>query len=153
MLSEKTHRRIKNLFQDFIPIGKISIVYKTQRRISNLLNFKDRIPRQYDSHIIYLFKCPCCNAGYVGETRVHHIVRNSQHLGISEFSGNPTTAGVPTTVTKHIRAKNCVCGLDDFSIIGKEQDFHRRLIKESLFIKLHDFDLNAQQTSTKIHLF
>ena len=134
-------------------MGNLKIVFKTQRRISNLLNFKDRIPKQFDSHLIYLFNCPCCNAGYVGESRVHHIVRNSQHLGISEYTGNPTTSGVPTSVTKHIRATKHACSLDNFSIIGREEDFHRRLMKESLFIKLHDFDLNDQQTSIKLHLF
>ena len=81
------------------------------------------------------------------------IVRNSQHLGISEFSGNPSKSGVPTNVTKHIMTNNCNCSHDNFSIIGKEQDYHRRLIKESLFIKLYDDNLNAQTTSTKLELF
>ena len=152
-LSDKIQRRIKNIFQKIIPAGKINIVFKTQRRISHFLKFKDVIAPDFDSHIIYQFKCPCCNAGYIGETRVHHIVRNSQHLRISEFSGKPTTAGVPTTVSKHIKEKKCKSTLDDFSIIGRESDYFRRLIKESLFIKLHDFELNAQQTSTKLYLF
>ena len=154
-LSDKIQRRVKKLFDEFIPHIKIVFVFETQRRISNFFRFKDVIPKDFDSHLIYWFKCPSCNAGYVGESRVHHIVRNSQHLGISEFTGDPlsVTFGVPTTVTKHIRAKNCACSLDNFSIIGRERDYRHRLIKESLFIKLYDPDLNAQQTSTKIHLF
>ena len=152
-LSEKIQRRTKKLFDDYIPAAKINIVFTSQRKLRNLFRFKDVIPSQYDSHVIYRFKCPSCNAGYVGETRVHHIVRNSQHLGISEFSGNISNSGVPTNVTKHIMTNNCNCGYDNFSIIGKEEDYHRRLIKESLFIKFYDDNLNAQQTSTKLELF
>ena len=146
-------KRIKTVFQKFIPIGKIHIVFKTQKRISQLLKFKDVIPSDFDSHIIYRFKCPGCNAGYIGETRVHHIVRNSQHLGISEFTGIPTNAGVPTTVTKHIKSKKCKCSLSDFEIIGRENDYFRRLTKESLFIKLYNYELNPRTLSTKLYLF
>lgn len=111
------------------------------------------IPSDLSSHIIYQFKCPSCNAGYIGETRVYHKVRSSQHLGISEWTGKPTSGGVPTAVTKHILTKKCVCSLKDFKIIGRENDYHLRLIKESLFIKLYDYELNRQQTSTELHLF
>ena len=152
-LSNKIQRQIKKIFQNLISTGKINIIYKTQRRISHLLKFKDVVPSDFDSHIIYKFLCPSCNAGYIGETRVYHKVRNAQHLGISPFSGNPTTAGVPTAVTTHMRTNNCHCSLSDFSIIGRETDYHRRLIKESLFIKLHDYELNKQQNSTELHLF
>ena len=117
------------------------------------MKFKDAVPSDCDSHIIYHFLCPCCNAGYVGETRVYHKVRSSQHLGISEFTGLPTTAGIPTAVTKHIREKNCKCSLSDFTIIGRDTDYHRRHIKESLFIKLYDYELNSQVTSTELFLF
>ena len=77
----------------------------------------------------------------------------SQHLGISKFTGKPKKGGVPTSVTKHIRDKKCACSLDDFRIIGREFDYHKRLIKESLFIKLYNYELNGQQTSTDIFLF
>ena len=114
-LSNKVHRRIKIVFQKIIPTGKINIVYKTERRLSIFFKFKDVITSDLDSHLIYHFMCPCCNAGYIGETRAHHKVRSSQHLGISEFTGRPITSGVPTAVTKHIKINRCVCSLNDFT--------------------------------------
>ena len=153
-LSHKTQKKIKKLFADFIPIGKVSIVFKTERRISNFLKFKDVIPHEYDSHLIYHFKCPCCNAGYIGETRTYFKVRGSQHLVISEYTGNPIKqCGVPSAITKHILSKKCTCSLSDFKIAGRESDFHRRLLKESLFIKLHNYEMNENKTSTKLYLF
>ena len=152
-LSQKIQRRLKKVFQKLIPTGEINIVYKTQRRLSHLLRFKDVVPSDLDSHLIYHFKCPSCNAGYVGETRVPHIVRNCQHLGISPYTEKPMKGGVPTSVTKHIIAKKCKCSLENFSILGRESDYHKRLIKESLFIKLYNYELNGQETSTEIFLF
>ena len=152
-LSNKIQKRIKTVFQKVIPIGKINIVFKTERRLSHFLRFKDVVASFLDSHIIYHFKCPSCNAGYVGETRVHHKVRSSQHLGISEWTGKPTKGGIPTSITKHITTSKCVCSLEDFSILGRETDYHLRLLKESLFIKFYNYELNEQRTSTELFLF
>ena len=43
-LSNKIHRRIKNVFQKVILEGKIRIVYKTMHRLSHLFRFKDLVP-------------------------------------------------------------------------------------------------------------
>ena len=152
-LSKKIQHRIKNVFQKILPFANIKIVFKTTRRVSHILRFKDRLSTDLCSHIIYHFKCPCCNAGYIGETRKHFKVRYSQHLGVSEFTGKPTSSGVPTTITNHIKTEKCKCTFNDFQIIGHEEDYHKRLIKESLFIKQYDYELNRQQRSTELFLF
>ena len=68
-LSDKIQKRVRNLFKMYIPSGNINLVWKTQFRLSNYLKFKDVIASDYESHVIYEFKCPGCIAGYVGETR------------------------------------------------------------------------------------
>ena len=83
-LSNKITRRIKTAFQRIIPAGKINITFKNERSLSHFFRFKDRNNSALSSHHIYHFKCPSCNAGYIGETRVHNKIRSSQHLGISE---------------------------------------------------------------------
>ena len=152
-LSDKTARNIRKIFQDTIKTGKINVVFKTQRRLSHMLRFKDVIPSFLESLVIYLFKCPGCNAGYIGETRAHIKTRACQHLRISPWTGVPTKGGVATSISGHIEKKNCNGSVKDFSVINREPDYHLRLVKESLFIKLYDYDLNARQTSTEVHLF
>ena len=152
-LSTKIQHRIKTVFQKTLNYGKIRIVFRTTRRLSHLLRFKDLVSTDLSSHIIYHFKCSCCNAGYIGETRKHFKVRSSQHLGISEFTGRPMKGGLPTAITKHIKDSKCQCDLRNFDILGREEDYHKRLVKESLFIKLYDYALNEQQTSTELLLF
>ena len=62
----KTHRRIKTLFQKVIPAAKINLTFKTEHRIAHFMKFKGVIPINLRLHIIYHFKCPSCNAGYIG---------------------------------------------------------------------------------------
>ena len=153
-MSHKVQKQLKKLFRLYIPSGKLIPVFKTQRRISHFFRFKDVVPPEFESHHIYQFNCPSCNAGYIGETRCNQVVRNSQHLGISEFTGKRRTGANLTSVTKHILEQdNCHGSMDNFRIIGKESNYHHRLIKESLFIKYHDPVINDKVTSTKIYLF
>ena len=51
--------------------------------------FKDRIPLNLRSHVVYQFECQCCNALYLGKTCRHLHTRVSEHRGISALTGNP----------------------------------------------------------------
>ena len=152
-LSNKIQRRLRNIFQMVLPSGQIKIVFKTTSRLSHMFKFKDKVSSDLKSHVIYEFKCSTCNSGYVGETRAHFKTRSCQHLGISPFTEKPLSSCVVTVVTEHIKHNQCNSNLKDFKIIGAEKDYYKRLIKESLFIKLRDYDLNKQHTSTTLHLF
>ena len=137
-----------------IPAGKVYIILKSKRRLSHILKFKDLISSDLNSHVLYHFNCSTCNAGYIRETRVHYKITQCQHLGISAFTRNPVMGwGLPTAVNKHMSKNKCVCSLSDFQIIGREDDYHRRLIKESLFINLYNYELNKQQNSTELFPF
>ena len=52
-LSQKIQKRIKSVFKRYIPTGNINFVWKTQRRISHFLKFKDVVASDYESHIVY----------------------------------------------------------------------------------------------------
>ena len=56
----------KNVFQKSVPWGKINLTFKTHSRISHLFRYKDPIPKDLVSNIIYSYSCPSCNAGYIG---------------------------------------------------------------------------------------
>ena len=151
-LSGKTQKRIKNLCQKMIPWGKINIVYKTQCRISQCFRFKDTLPIRLMSHLIYYFKRPSCNAEYIGETMRHSKVRWCEHLGISCFTDKPVV-GIKTPVRDHINDKKCSANIDDFKIIGREENHNMLLIKEGLFIKHLKTDLNTKIKSGELFLF
>ena len=151
-LSNKIQKRIKSVFQKILPSGKINIAFKTQLRMSHFFKFKDIVPSDLVSHIIYHYKCSSCNAGYIGETSVHSKVRWCQHLGVSCFTGAPVVSNI-TAILEHLKRKKCNSDLSDFTILARECDHSKRLIKESLFIKFYDYELNKQVNSAKLYLF
>ena len=152
-LSNKTFKRIKNVFQKVLPSGKINIVFKTQCRLSQFFKFKDAIPSDLVSHVVYHYKCPSCNAGYIGETSVHSKVRWCQHLGISCFTGSPVVTSSDSAILDHLKKRKCNSDLNNFRVLTKESDSNKRLIKESILIKFYDYDLNKQVNSFKLELF
>ena len=151
-LSNKTYKRLKSIFQKMLPSGKLNIVFKTQCRMSHFFRFKDVVPTDLVSHIIYHYKCSSCNAGYIGETSVHSKVRWCQHLGVSCFTGAPVASNI-TAILEHQKRNKCNSSLTDFKIVAKETNYNKRLIKESLLIKFYDYELNKQVNSTKLYLF
>ena len=118
-LSNKTHKRIRSIFQQCIPWGKINLIFKTQCRISHIFKFKDAIPLKLLSSFVYSYKCPSCNSGYIGETERHSKVRWCEHLGISCFTDHPIV-GIQTAVRDHIKTRKCESTLNDFKIICTE---------------------------------
>ena len=73
------------------PHLNICFVFRSSTRISSFFPFKDRIPKFLRSSVVYLFKCRCCSASYVGQTTRHLHTRVSEHLGISPITGKPSS--------------------------------------------------------------
>ena len=151
-ISSITEKRVRSLFQNMIPWGKIKIVYKTQCRISQLFRFKDAIPKDLMSHLIYYFKCTSCNAEYIGETERHAKVRWCEHLGLSCFTDKPIV-GIKTAIRNHIIENKCNSTIDDFKIIGSAENHNLLLIKESLFVKHYKTFLNTKVKNVELSLF
>ena len=104
------------------------------------------------SHLIYYFNCPSCNAEYIGETERHSKVRWCEHLGLSCFTDKPVV-GIKTPIRDHIKANKCHASIKDFKIIGNDENDHLLLIKESLFIKHFNTNLNTKVKCAEIFLF
>ena len=120
--------------------------------MSHLFRFKDPIPKDLVSSIIYSFTCPCCNARYVGETDRHCKVRWGEHLGISCFTGQPIKC-LKTAIKDHTEILKCKPSFNNFKIIGCESNRLLRELKESLFIHQLNPSLNKQVKSARLYLF
>ena len=62
----------------------MQIVFKI--RLSNNVHFKDRIPKDLISGVVYEFQCGLCNESYYGECVRHLNVRIGKHIGISPYN-------------------------------------------------------------------
>jgi hypothetical protein len=72
---------IRSQLQKFLsssyPLISLRVVFRPSFRLSNFFPFKDKIPCELRSHVVYLYKCQCCGALYVGQTRRHIYTRVS----------------------------------------------------------------------------
>jgi hypothetical protein len=54
--------------------------------VSSFFPFKDKIPGELRLHVVYLYKCQCCGALYVGQTRRHIHTHMYEHMGVSPLT-------------------------------------------------------------------
>ena len=60
--------------------------FKSQKKLAKAFCFKDRIPKELTSGVVYKFQCGLCNESYYGECVRHLNVRIGEHIGISPLT-------------------------------------------------------------------
>ena len=79
----QSKKQLTEIFRTCKKNLKVNVVFKSSNRIRNAFRFKVIIPTFMNSKLIYIFKCNICNGVYVGETKLHLLVRLYKHLGKS----------------------------------------------------------------------
>ena len=69
-------------------------MFKNKVRLGSNFPFKDRIPNDLISGVVYKFQCGLCSEFYYGECVRHLNVRIGEHIGISPLT------------KKHVKPKN-----------------------------------------------
>ena len=105
--------------------------------------FKDKVPKYLRSSVVYLFKCRCCSASYVGQTTRHLHTRISEHLGISPITGKHSTNPAISSILSHTNASGHPANFDDFQILSSSSDSYELMIHESLLINKYRPNLNV----------
>ena len=76
-------------------------VFQSEYRLSNIFQFKDSIPKELRSHIVYECLCSNCNITYYGETERHLNVRSGEHLSLSALTGKRVNNNKKLAVKDH----------------------------------------------------
>ena len=126
----------QGLSESFKNIGKkygIQVHFKSGRTIKDELvapNDRDHITKK--SGIIYRFKCDRleCDEEYIGET--------SRTFG-ERFREHPKA---PSLIHDHSNTSGHTTTLDNFKVVGREEQSLSRLIKESMYIRVNGPSLN-----------
>ena len=91
----------------------------TIKRHSTLFRFKDVIPKELRSHLVYKFSCSSCNATYYGKTERHLNVRSGEHIGLSPSNGNRVTCK-PSAKSDHLLLhEHNNSSFNDFSVFSE----------------------------------
>ena len=114
-------------------------------KIKNHFSFKDSIPNDLKSFLVYKFTCASCSSSYIGKTYCHFKTRIKEHIKKDNKSH----------IFKHLHftatgfdSYNYLC----FKIIDKANSKFDLKIKEALYINWREPNLNAQQNHLTLTL-
>ena len=151
-ISLQTKTKMKKPLKNILNCCKLQIEFKNKTRLSSNFHFKDRIPNDLTSGVVYKFQCGLCNESYYGECMRHLNVRIGEHIGISPLTRKQVKPK-NSSVADHLLLCNHSASYDDFSILTRENKKFLLELKESLLIMRDKPSLNRNITSAQLYLF
>ena len=156
--SLRLRSKLIKTFKTNVRLGNLKVIFRSACRMNSFFRFKDKIPLDYMSQLVYQFTCHTCNRVYIGKTPRHYVVRLGEHLAISPFTGKTVdrSTQTPTAVEKHSVETGHRNYADSFRVLAfaprSRYDVKLRT-QESILIRKHDPILNGQVTSIPLVLF
>ena len=155
--SLKMRTSLSKLAKTYFPECKLRIIFSSNNRLGNYFSFKDKIPLNCRSLVLYKYMCNKCNLVYYGKTKRHFKVRAFEHLGVSLRTGKGFTYNPKhnnnTAVLNHLQECKCKSSINDFKIIGSAGNDYLLCLKESLLIHKDQPLLNKNEKSIPLKLF
>ena len=76
-----------NCFSKPLTQCNVKVIFQSKNRLSNLFWFKDSIPKELRSHLVYVFLCSNCNITYHSKSKCHLNIRSWKHLSLPVLTG------------------------------------------------------------------
>ena len=115
--------------------------------------FKDYLPFDLVSGVVYKNTCGRCNSSYYGEADRHFKVRSGEHIATSPLKFRKVKPSKESAIHDHLLNCNNIPSFDEFNILTYGHDKYLLEIKESLLTKRHRPVLNKNISSVKLFLF
>ena len=127
-------------------------LFKNKTRLGSNFCFKDQIPKDLTSGVVYKFQCGLCNESYHGECVRHLNVKIREHIAILPL---PKKQVKPEdrSVADHLPFRNHLASYDDFCNLTRENKKFLLELNESLLIMRDKPSLNRNITSAPLYLF
>ena len=137
-LSHHIKNKLSKLCNEFCKENfNIKLVFNSFK-IKSYFSYKDPIPDDLESFLVYKFTCASCSSSYIGETCRHFKARIEEHIKKDNKSH----------IFKHLQfSTTCFdsCNSLSFKIIDKVNSKFNLKIKEAFRINWTKPNLNAQQ--------
>ena len=153
-MSSNSKRKLQTSIQNYsLTQCNIKVILKSTNHLSSLFRFKDVIPKELRSHLVYKFSCSSCNATYYGKTERHLNVRSGEHIGLSPLTGNKLVCK-PSAISDHLLLhEDNNSSFNNFSILCCENNTYKLSLRESILIKGDSPELNRSVSSMPLLLF
>ena len=131
----------------------LRMLYKSYNTIGSRFSFKDKIPEECLSNLVYKYTCESCKAFYIGKTESQFRCRICQHLGISARTGEELSSKVHSEIRDHSLKCRTQINTNNFTILDRLQSNKGILILESLHQKVKKPSIGTHQQSTPLLCF
>ena len=143
--------KLKKSLKNILNCCKLQIVFKNKTRLGNNFHFKDQIPNDLTSGVVFKFRCGLCNESYYGECEWHLKLELVNILVYHHLQKQVKPKN--SSVADHLLFCNHLASYDDFSILTRENKEFLLELKESLLIMRDKPSLNKSITSAPLYLF
>ena len=144
-------RQLKTIISRFYPHIQIRFIFTSKFTVGSLFRFKDKLPSQLLSSVIYEYKCGQCTSSYIGQTGKQLKIRISQHRGRSFRTDQLLTSPEFSNIRNHAHENNHPIHDCNFKILDTCNSFDLRLL-ESIYIHKKKSSLNDQNSSTELNI-
>ena len=134
-ISLQNRTKLRKSLKGLLNSCKLQTVFKSQRKPSNVFRFKDCLPSDLVSGVVYKYTCGRCNSTYYGETDRHLKVRSGEHIGISPLTFKKTKPSKESAIRDHLLNCNNIPSLEEFTILTNWNKKFDLEIKKSVVIK------------------
>ena len=120
VISLQTRTKLQQALKGVLNCCKLEIVFKFQTKLSNSFRFKDPIPKDLLSAVVYKFQCGLCNESYYGESIRYLDIRSGKHIGVSPLTVKKVKPVNDSAARDHLHHCNYLPSFDNFSILVHE---------------------------------
>ena len=125
--------KVKKLLQEFYPQVSLKVIFNSRKCVGSLFKFKDRIPDDLRSSVVYMYKCDSCNASYVGKSERHFSTRREEHFGRSVRTGSYLAKPSHSAIREHCHFENHAMKKENFSVLANTSGKLDLSIMEALY--------------------
>ena len=141
---------VLKLVAEFFPHIKLNIIFKSTFTISSMFPFKDPVPKNVRSNIVYSYQCGMCDSTYIGESSRHYHTRVSEHQGVSPRTGKPSTNS-RSNIYQHYMDTGHPVKEQNFKILSSTHPWDL-CVSESIEIHVQKPDLNDKISSANLNI-
>ena len=141
--SEKFKKELLSIISQFFPQLDFRIALTNRTTIGSFFRFKDRLPLELRSNVVYSYSCAQCASGtYIGSTVRSAYMRIAEHRGRSFRTGKLLDTPPHSAIRDH--AVKCKHQIQDgsFTILDQDHGENSLRILESLYIGKQKPSLN-----------
>ena len=149
----QTRTKLKQALKSVLNCGKLEIVFRCQTRLSNSFRYKNPMPKDLISGVVYKFQCGFCNKSCYGESIRRLDIRSGEHIGVSTLTGKKVKPSNNSAFCDHLLHYNFLPSFDNFSVLAYENKKYLLEVKESLLIMRPKPSLNRNIISAPLYLF